>query len=156
MFYRSTRSPPWICADCRRGLCSRGFLIALTTKLIHPSSGLKQMEWPQGPGERAGALKQASCQDKAMETGMDEQRHLGRLAGPASPSCFVSVHSSQHRAGVCGLHKDVFQLTGPGSSFRTDTLFTAELSRASTLTQPLELLLIHFSLPPAHCVPEVP
>lgn len=79
-------------------------------------------------------------------------RHLGRLTAPAHTSCFVSLPSSQPRAGVCGLDKDVFQLFGPGFSFKADTLLMAKLNRALKLAQPLELLLINSSLHPAHRV----
>lgn len=93
-----------------------------------------------------------------METGTNEQRPLGRPAASACyPSGFVSAHSSQSRAEACGLGSDVFQLTGPGFSFRTNTLLVAVLSRALKLTQPLELLSINSSLHPTqrvHVSPE--
>lgn len=85
-----------------------------------------------------------------MEAGIGEQGHLGRLAGPAYPSCFVPSHRSQQKAGVCGLDKDVIQHTGPGISFRTATLLMPELSRVLKLTQPLELLLTTFRLYSPH------
>lgn len=78
------------------------------------------------------------------------------LAHSAYLSCFHFAHSFQHRAGVCGLDKDVFQITNPGFSFIIDTLLKPELSRALKLTQPLELLLTNFSLYLAHCAHMLP
>lgn len=126
------------------------FTSLLLPRVSHLCPDSKQTERHQGLRGRVGALKQATCQGKAVETGMGEQGHLGRLAGPACRSCFVSSHRSQQRAGVCGLDKDVVQHTGPGISFRTATLLMVELSRALKLTPPLELLLTTFCLYPAH------
>lgn len=123
---------------------------ALLSKVSHPWSDSKQTERHPGLRETVGALKQTTCQGKAVETGMGEQGHLGRLAGPACPSCFISSPSSRQRAGVCRLNKDVVQLTGPGISFRTATLLMPELSGVLKLTQLLELLLTTFCLYPAH------
>lgn len=123
---------------------------ALLPKVSHPWSDSKQTERHPGLRERVGALKQATCQGKAVETGMGEQGHLGRLAGPACPSYFISSPRFQQRAGVCRLNKDVVQLTGPRISFRTVTLLMLELSGVLKLTQPLELLLTTFRLYPAH------
>lgn len=76
------------------------FTSLLLPRVSHLCSDVKQTERRQGLRERVGALKQATCQGKAVETGMGEQGHLGRLAGPACPCPASFLHTGPSREQV--------------------------------------------------------